>query len=137
MKTIAVLLLFAASGYAQTSARPQPGTSQNSTPSGPAIPADAALVEPYLYRVVDSNGKVWMYRQTPFGVVKWEVKAETSLPADGLFSVTDLGDSVRFERTTPFGVTRWIRKKTDLSGDEKASLAREQTPPINATAEKP
>src|SRR5271163_4459353 len=84
----------------------QKASAQSQTPS---IPAGATLVEPNLYRYTDSNGKKWNYRQTPFGITKWE---ETSAPAHPApqpnqiksepVIVTDLGDSYRFRKKTPF-----------------------------------
>ncbi len=96
-----------------------------------AIPAGAKLVEANLYRYTDSNGKTWNYRQTPFGISRWE---ETSTPGaqpaprseaapsnqkSDPVAVTDLGDSYRFEKKTPFGHSSWIRKKSELTDEEK------------------
>jgi hypothetical protein len=143
MKTIALTLFAAALGIAQN----QPNTSSEAAGAAPAakaaaqtpskaqdkkppqaqsIPAGAAQVEPYLYRYTDSSGKTWMYRQTPFGISKWE-EASTPAPQPAGKSepvvVTDLGDSVRFQRKTPFGLGTWVRKKTELNDEEKALLA--------------
>ncbi len=104
---------------------PQPSKPSPGQKTGEqSIPAGAALVEPFLYRYTDSSGKTWMYRQTPFGVSKWE---ESSIPAPQApvaksepVVVTDLGDSVRFEKKTPFGAGTWVRKKTELNDEEKA-----------------
>ncbi len=164
MKTLALILVVAATGYAQTSPDTQPAATPSKSndagaaatkskkpaappktapqraaaPAAPAPPpppllppAGATLVEANLYRYVDPSGKVWMYRQTPFGFSKWEdtpnAGSQASAPAAAdLVTVKDLGDSVRFERKTPFGATQWVRKKTELSEDEKALLAREQ-----------
>jgi hypothetical protein len=93
-----------------------------------AIPAGAKLVEANLYRYTDSTGKTWNYRQTPFGVSRWE---ETSTPSaqpapqssetkSAPVAVTDLGDSYRFEKKTPFGHSSWTRKKSELTDEEKA-----------------
>ncbi len=148
MKTITLTLIAAVLGIAQS----QSSTSTAATPTAkvatpaakaaakttsnvpdkkpqpPSIPAGAVQVEPYLYRYTDSSsGKTWMYRQTPFGVSRWE---EGSIPAPQPSAdkgepvvVTDLGDSVRFQRKTPFGFGTWVRKKTELTDEEKALLA--------------
>jgi hypothetical protein len=92
------------------------------------IPAGATLVEPNLYRYTDSGGKTWNYRQTPFGISKWE---ETSAPPPPPVKneptvVTDLGDSYRFEKKTPFGASTWVRKKSELTDEEKALTANPQ-----------
>jgi hypothetical protein len=87
------------------------------------IPAGATLVEPNLYRYTDSSGKTWNYRQTPFGVSRWEESATASQPPpvkNEPTIVTDLGDSYRFEKKTPFGASTWIRKKSELTDEERA-----------------
>jgi hypothetical protein len=155
MKTFALTLLATAVGFAQAQSSttntttPAPkvsrsaSTSQNKKPAPAAplspeqkakaqsqvqsIPAGATQIEPNLYRSTDANGKTWMYRQTPFGVSRWE---ESSVPAalapapkGEPVAVTDLGDSVKFEKKTPFGESSWIRKKSDLNDEEKAIVA--------------
>lgn len=105
-----------------------------------SIPAGAKEVEPNLYRYTDPNGKTWNYRQTPFGVSKSE---ETPVPASQAepqpasqpnqakgepVTVTDLGDSYRFEKQTPFGHSSWVHKKSELTDEEKALTAGQQTP---------
>jgi hypothetical protein len=106
----------------------QPNQAANSASDSQSIPRNAVEVEPYLYRLTDANGKTWMYRRTPFGFSKWEDKPIPQPVVDDGPPViaTDLGDSVRFERQTPFGVSKWVRKKSELTDDEKAWLARKQ-----------
>jgi hypothetical protein len=111
------------------------------TPEG--VPKNAKESSPGVYRLVDKEGKAWVYRRTPFGYqksaetepdeakdlerVKAEAGAEvntpfgkTTLPRSAVMvKVTEEGDSVRFERPTPFGVSRWIRKKSELTDDER------------------
>jgi len=151
MKTITLTLFAAALGIAQS----QPSTS--TTPAAKAavtpaakvaakttsnvpdkkpqlqsLPAGAVQVEPYLYRYTDSSGKNWMYRQTPFGMSRWEegsIQApQPSADKGEPVVVTDLGDSVRFQRKTPFGFGTWVRKKTELTDEEKALLAGSSQP---------
>ncbi len=91
-----------------------------STIAGASHPSGATQVEPNLYRYTDSDGKTWNYRQTPFGISKWE---ENSVPQAAPAKsepvvVTDLGDSYRFEKKTPFGESTWIRKKSELTDEE-------------------
>jgi hypothetical protein len=110
----------------------------------PTIPAGAKLIGPNLYRYTDSSGKTWNYRQTPFGLSRWEENSasapQAAQPApqdahqDTLAKsepvvVTDLGDSYRFEKKTPFGVSTWVSKKTELTDKEKALTSVQQTPP--------
>jgi len=156
MKTIALTLIAAALGFAQSqpdaSAKSTAAkrTTQTATQPAPApnaktplpqkpkaaskaeapvttIPQGATQVEPNLYRFTDSNGKTWMYRQTPFGLSKWAdtpaAAPQQPVAQNDQVAVVDLGDSVRFEKKTPFGATQWVRKKTDLTDDEKAIVA--------------
>jgi hypothetical protein len=150
MKTIALTLIAAAIGFGQTtpsqtgtpagqsqssgqkaktSAPQKPKPAPKANPAIVTIPPGATLVEPNLYRQTDSTGKTWMYRQTPFGISKWEdIPAAPQPPAAASepVVVTDLGDRVRFEKKTAFGVSRWVRKKTELTDDEKALVAADQ-----------
>jgi hypothetical protein len=160
MKTIALTVFAAALGFAQsgaststpppnppktdaTTAKKKPPQPAKQTPEQQAkaqrtqtqsIPAGAKLVEPNLYRYTDSDGKTWNYRQTPFGISKWE---ETSSPAaqpapessqakSVPVVVTDLGDRYRFEKKTPFGQSSWTRKKSELTEEEKALTGDKQ-----------
>jgi hypothetical protein len=107
--------------------KPSPGKNANAQPPVLSIPAGAVEVEPYIYRFTDAGGKTWMYRETPFGISRWE-EASTpgpqASPAKGdSVVVTDLGDSVRFEKKMPFGVGTWVRKKTELNDEEKALVS--------------
>lgn len=113
---------------AAQAAKPSPG--QKASVPAQSIPAGAMLVEPFLYRYTDANGKTWMYRKTPFGMSKWE---ESSTPApqpppakSEPVVVTDLGDSVRFEKKTPFGSATWVHKKSELTDEEKALVGGQQ-----------
>ena len=169
MKTIALTLFVAAAVFAQsnsaatsTAAKEKNKAANTSTtkkaqkvpdqktvaqkprakaePPVQTIPAGAVQVEPNLYRLTDANGKTWNYRQTPFGINKWEQSAtpETQpAPAPAAQStsqspfrsattktepitVTDLGDSYRFDKNTPFGHSTWTRKKSEVTAKEKA-----------------
>jgi len=106
------------------------------------IPADATEVTPGIYRHADSSGKNWLYRKTPFGVVKMEDKSPDANPpatpethgnpfggapsASAAPNITafEEGDTVRFERATPFGPYKWTRKKSELTADELQILER-------------
>jgi len=99
-------------------------------PAGPVvIPKEAKQIEPNTWRYTDSRGNTWIYRKTPFGVVRYpepapEAKAEEPIP-QGMTAVEE-GDSVRFERPTPFGKHRWTRKKTELTDLERKVWERER-----------
>jgi|SRR5690348_15684786 hypothetical protein len=99
------------------------------------IPEGAIEVEPYTYRYTDRQGKKWLYRKTPFGVMRWEDKPdspeavqrsqdEKARLVDNTTAAED-GDSIRFERATPFGPMKWQRKKTELNDVERAVWDRE------------
>jgi hypothetical protein len=143
MKTIALMFFSVALLLAQDQkTAPAKTNPPPKAASLPAIPAGAKEVEPNLYRYTDPQGTAWLYRRTPFGISKWEDKPATPAAAvDGAVQtkVTDLGDSVRFERQTPFGVGKWVRKKSELTEDERALLDREQArqQPVDHATEKP
>ena len=128
MKTLGLFLLMAAIAAAQDRA---PVSAQNGKPpasaeSAPSLPKGAVEVEPNLYRFTDAHGKTWLTRRTPFGFSTWEDKPEPVAhiqSAPPAVKATDLGDSVRFQAPAPFGSTTWVRKKSDLSEEEKAWLA--------------
>ncbi len=122
-------------GAAAPNQKPKPSPAQQKAEAQSqvqSIPAGAKQVEPNLYRYTDSNGKTWNYRQTPFGISRWEEKstpaAEAAPAKREPVVVTDLGDSYRFEQKTPFGNSTWIRKKSELTDEEKA-LAGDQHAP--------
>lgn len=85
------------------------------------LPPDAKKIEPFAWSWTDTNGKKWIYRKTPFGLVRSEDKPEAQPTAESKIPVTftDQGDSIRFDRKSPFGVTTWTKKKTDLNEEEK------------------
>lgn len=176
MKTIALTLLVAAAVFAQSNSaatstaakdknktantdatkKPQKASQQKAVAQKPpakaeppvqTIPAGAVQVESNLYRYTDSNGKTWNYRQTPFGINKWEQSAtpETQpAPAPTAqttsqspfrsaetktepITVTDLGDRYQFDKNTPFGHTTWVRKKSEVTKEERALIAAQQS----------
>jgi hypothetical protein len=104
---------------------------QKSSAALPTVPPGAQEVGSNLFRFTDKQGKVWMYRKTPFGVSKWEEKTGEQAPqaeppgAPGT-TMKDLGDSVEFQRATPFGPQKWIRKKSEMTDDEKAAFATQE-----------
>jgi hypothetical protein len=87
------------------------------------LPADAKEVEPNTYRYTDPKGTKWIYRQTPFGLTRYEdkepVEKKAEKPQSEPVKATEDGDSIRFERHTPFGVQRWVRKKAELNAEEQ------------------
>jgi hypothetical protein len=114
-----------AAGEQKKASAPKPASSQ-----GTQIPKDAKEIEPYTYRHTDAQGKTWIYRKTPFGVVRFpeppadQVKPEDE-PPESMTAVED-GDSVRFARVTPFGKVQWTRKKSELTEMERKAWERQR-----------
>lgn len=126
IKTIAMICIAAALLVAQDKKSDAPAAKDPA--ALPTIPAGAKEVGPNLYRYTDAQGKIWMYRKTPFGVGKWEDKPTEQPTAPASDSVptrvTDLGDSYQFQRPTPFGMQKWTVKKTDLNDFEKGLVEK-------------
>jgi len=138
MKIVTLALIAAGLLLAQDK-KAEPRADAAKGASGPTLPSGAKQVEPGLYRYTDAQGKTWMYRNTPFGLAKWEDKPVTAAPVVEPVvpvSTTDLGDSIQFERQTPFGQQKWTKKKTDLTEEEKALLKKED-PKRPASTTKP
>src|ERR1700685_1180372 len=84
---------------AQKAKNQKPKEAATAEPPVQAIPAGAKQIAPNLYQLTDSNGKTWNYRQTPFGINKWEETgpsgaqpaAEASPAKSDPIAVTDLG----------------------------------------------
>ncbi len=93
------------------------------------VPAGAKEVDAYTWRHTDAQGKNWIYRKTPFGLVKYEDKGGDKIGEDlppGMTAV-DQGDSIQFERPSPFGTYRWVRKKSEqLTDMEQKAWDRER-----------
>lgn len=104
-------LLAAAADKKKPPARPAP-------PAATTIPKEAKQIEPYTWRHTDRQGQNWIYRKTPFGVVRYPEPASGPKPdeaiPEGMTGIED-GDLIRFERPTPFGMHRWTRKKSELT----------------------
>lgn len=134
--TLAILILpvilFAAGDKKETA--PKPNKRQPLT-----LPAEAVKIEPFTYRYKDPDGKVWIYRQIPFGLVRYEEKAasvEAGSKKDSSatpLKAFDEGDEIRFERQGPFGAYTWRRKKGELTQEEKEALekARQRKAPAD------
>jgi hypothetical protein len=114
-----------------------------------SVPKDATEIESGVYRHTDSAGKTYIFRKTPFGVVKSlektdrpekrdestkearPVAAKAATTTDTPFGqvkanasadrikVSDQGDSLEFERPSPFGSYKWKRKKDNLTASER------------------
>jgi hypothetical protein len=79
-------------------------------------------------------------KQTPFGPAK--VTPAEPLPAaelsdDPFIWAEEKGDLVVFRRKTPFGAQVWKKKKSELTADEQAILARGPQPEEKPVVSKP
>ena len=141
MRTIFLLTLCVAANLpaadqkSDKAAKPAP--SKAATRKAPVItlPADAVEIAPYTYRYTDNQGKKWIYRKTPFGLMRSEdrpVTAQEAQKAEDQMArlvesttAVEEGDSVKFERVLPFGRTQWTRKKSELNEVERAAWNRQ------------
>lgn len=125
-KTLAFTVIVAACALAadkpaKPQAKPQAKTA---AVAAATVPPEATQVDSNTWRYTDKDGKAWLYRRTPFGLIKMEDKPQqAAAPTDSLKAVEE-GDHVSFERASPFGPRRWTKKSADLDDDEKAALAR-------------
>lgn len=150
--------LLSSFSFAQTKPAGKPARqepSARSTAQRVEVPKGATQVSPGLYRMADASGKNWLYRQTPFGVMRFEETAgqagdqatsgtpvATGEPTGNPFNANDAGgagatpdvkvkeqgDSIQFERSTPFGPVHWTKKKSELNADETAVWERSRAP---------
>jgi hypothetical protein len=131
------------------------------------LPEDAQRIDAYSHSYTDKDGKSWIYRQTPFGLVRYQDESKAGAaaaaqkkaeqptgasraparstagasstasassqvapaPPPGLRAF-DEGDSVRFEKDGPFGKYTWVRKKDQLTAQERSAWeAARKSPP--------
>jgi hypothetical protein len=138
MLTMAAALAAHAAEDAAKTAAAQPANQAKKAPARMTVPQDAVETSPGLYRWTDKDGKVWMYRRSPFGVSRFPAEPGYAKPDSGKEQVTavEQGDSIRFERTTPFGKRTWVRKKDELTETEKTIWERQQKDAAPAAADK-
>jgi len=107
---------------------PPPTAKQTKKATAPmTIPKDAVETTPGFYSWTDKEGKVWTYRQTPFGVSRWPADSvdiqQSAVDKQKAFTerttAVEQGDSIRFEQGTPWGKRTWVRKKTELNETEQ------------------
>lgn len=123
---VGVFLWAQEKGSNEPRSQDQPKQSQSGGTPGGAVKKQA---EPK--RVTGSDGKTYIVRDTPFGVVKVpetpakpEKDDENEPPPD--LKVREVGDSVEFQRMTPFVPVKWTKKKTELNELERRAWEREQ-----------
>ncbi len=140
MKYSIVLVLILGSAAAQPNPAPAKTTQKTEAKknAAPVIPADAEEVEPNIFKHTDNAGKVTYYRRSPFGVAYYTPvekgtsnsatrSAAPSSASTGEMTGVDQGDSVKFTRPGPFGLYTWIRKKSEMSDDEKAAFEKSKS----------
>jgi hypothetical protein len=118
------------------------------------VPKGAAEIEPGVHRHTDSTGQTYIYRKTPFGIVKSletpksSEKAESAKgthtptpfgpvknpPPTDYLKATERGDVIEFERSSPFGSYKWKKNKNDLTAVEREAWDRASQ--ISATGPK-
>lgn len=133
MKRILFALLLTGPVYAQDQPAPKKPTAKKTTAAKKTtespfltIPKDAVRNPDGTYTYTDQAGKKWSYWNSPFGVMRSEVKPPSSEAMPGA-TTTDKGDTVRFERMTPFGPMGYERKKSEMT-DAERSLFESQHP---------
>jgi hypothetical protein len=114
-----------------------------------SIPKGATEIEPGVYKHTDAAGKTFIFRKTPFGVVKspeqgaTQDKAPAPQPSTKSgttaspfgdvnnkpsgsqdVKVVERGDVLEFERPSPFGSYKWKAKKAELTADERDAWTR-------------
>ena len=117
---------------APSSAVPNNAAPSTTDPSKLTIPEGAVKNAEGDSLYTDSQGKKWIYRVTPFGVVRMEDTPERTAAkndaANGVgIKATEDGNVVHFERKGPFGLWKWDKKKSEMDDAEKAALQRAQT----------
>jgi hypothetical protein len=115
---------------ARNASAPKPAAK---APPANVLPSGAVSIGPDTWRHTDAEGRKWIYRKTPFALVRYEEAQEAGVPPliseKELASIkaTEEGDTVRFERAGPFGPQRWSRKKSELDAIEKLALERSRS----------
>lgn len=127
---ICVFAMMASLGAAQEQQKAKPegkrqaARAEKKTPPASkfSIPSDAEQIAPGTWKH-QADGKTWIYRETPFGIARFEekdgVKPEPKNVKPEPVRAFDDGDYVRFERNGPFGVYKWRSRKSELSDAER------------------
>ncbi len=112
-------ILILAAGLAAADGKSKAGSRDAAPPPSP--PATAREVEPGTFEYKDPQGRLWIYKRTPFGWSRYTPDQKTEAQPEPPSGITahEEGDNVRFERRGPFGVSRWVRKKSELNEEER------------------
>jgi hypothetical protein len=90
------------------------------------LPAGAVKIGPYRWRYTDAQGKVWMYRDTPFGLTRVPDQKPPEEVAPPNWKAVRVADGIQFERPTPFGGMRWTKKEDQLDSLERKVWERDR-----------
>ncbi len=105
---------------------PQKAAAQKKAePAAVSVPAGAEKLEDGLWRARDAQGKTWLYKKTPFGIVRTpEEKPQPAQPPEASSCRVVKADSVEavFEKNTPFGRRTWTRRLAELDEEERRAL---------------
>lgn len=130
-RIIIVAALFAAAVCAQ--ARQQKSETTATTAAAPApvspIPKGAVKNADGTWSYTDKDGRKFRYVNSPFGVIKTEIRDDDSRsapPINPATKVIDKGDTVRFEQPGPFGTVAWEKKKSELTDPERQLIDAQQ-----------
>lgn len=117
------------------------------------VPKGATEIEPGVHRYTEPSGKTYIYRKTPFGIVKsleaptvsndekkdvpkaTPTQNPTATPFGSVkppakkteVKVTEQGDTLEFERPSPFGSYKWKKNKNDLTPEEREAWSRQSS----------
>jgi glucose/arabinose dehydrogenase len=105
--------------------KPAPKAAPKAKPAPLTPPPDAQRISEGLWRARDAQGRTWIYKQTPFGMVRYEDDAAKDAPAPaqpGIRVLEASADRVVFERRTPFGSSTWTKAPSELEDEERRAL---------------
>lgn len=87
------------------------------------LPAGAEKIEEGVWRAKDAQGRTWIYKKTPFGLIRMEEQAAAPQAAAAAVRVVEArGEEAVFERQTPFGRRTWSKRLGDLDEEERRAL---------------
>lgn len=124
MKHFAWILVLGCA-LAQGAAAQKAAVKPRAKPAAVSVPAGAEKIEEGLWRSRDAQGRTWLYRKTPFGIVRLPEDKPQQAPAAEASSCrvvkVQSGEAV-FERDTPFGRRTWTRRLEELGAEERQAL---------------
>ncbi len=107
----------------------------DNSPAPAGLPAGATKIGPYRWRYSDAQGKVWIYRDTPFGLTRTPDQKPLEEVAPPSWKAVRVGDQIQFERPTPFGGMRWTKTEDQFNSLERKVWERDR--PKNEPAAQP